>query len=62
MWKSPIRASSEATAKSQEIISSKPPAVTWPSSTATEGVFIEYRRSHTLADSTATSMAVVVPT
>ena len=61
MWKSPIWASSAAMAKSQEIISSKPPAVTKPSRTAIEGVFIEYRRSQTLADSTATSIAIVEP-
>src|SRR5262245_2100752 len=53
MWKSPIRAPSSTTAKSQEIISSKPPATAKPSTTAIVGLDRLKARSNVRAETWA---------
>src|SRR3954452_12434847 len=53
MWKSPILASSAAMQKSQEIISSKPPATAYPSTTAIVGFERLNARSNVRAETCA---------
>ena len=53
MWKSPILALSSTTAKSQEIMSSKPPATAWPSTTAIVGFWRSNARANVRAESRA---------
>src|SRR3954449_6599681 len=53
MWKSPILASSAAMQKSHEIISSKPPATAWPSTTAIVGLARLNARSKVRAETWA---------
>src|SRR4051794_5664948 len=53
MWKSPIRALSSTTAKSQEMNSSKPPATAKPSTTAIVGLDRLNARSNVRAETCA---------
>src|SRR5579872_3481235 len=60
MWKSPILASSATTAKSQEIMSSNPPATACPSTTATVGFWRLKARSKVRAETWAISTELFV--